>query len=294
MRVLIVTGQQPHHKNLCVQLARAHEVVGILHPSAIPKAQASRLLTRLRKHGFAWTALNVAGQIGRRKLERAFSENGTELADSVAEFDRFPTKVRHTVDDFGSQSNLNRLKSLAPDVVVCMGGPVYPEAFIQSCPLVLNFHSGISPVYNGTASIWFAFANGHPQWCGGTLMTMNTVVDGGDILGHYLPEISETDNPASLFRKTTLGAAEMYSNLLDRLEQSSGFMRVPQTRPLFYFRGIDWTLTHTLQVKRHLRQRTCARFARKKMLFEYWRENSNSDATESFKNMRDQLTGSAA
>ncbi|HEU5123474.1 MAG TPA: formyltransferase family protein [Verrucomicrobiae bacterium] len=289
MRVVIVTGQRPHHKNLCVQLARAHELVAILHPAATSRSHTSRWFARVKKQGLLWTLLNLTGQAGRRKLEQSFKAQESELAGVVAEFDQIATGIRHFVDDFGADSNLDRLKTLAPDVVVCLGGPVYPKSFIQACPLVLNYHSGISPVYNGTATIWFAFANGHPQWCGGTLMTMNTVVDGGDILGHFLPDISENDNPASLFHKTTLGAAEMYSSLLKHLETSPRFSRVSQPRPLFYYRAVDWTLTHTLQVKRHLRQKTCARFVRNQAVIEHWRENSETAAAQSFENLTHRL-----
>ena len=60
---------------------------------------------------------------------------------------------------------------------------------------MLNFHSGVSPLYNGSATILFAFANGHVHLCGGTLMTMSPVVDGGDVLAHFLPAIEAETHP---------------------------------------------------------------------------------------------------
>jgi methionyl-tRNA formyltransferase len=171
-----------------------------------------------------------------------------------------------------SGPGIDLIKGLRPDVLVCFGGPVYSNAFIDSCPMVLNYHSGLSPLYNGTSSIRFAFANGHPHLCGGTLMKMNSVVDGGDVLGHFLPDITESDTPSTLFAKTARGAAVMYSRLLGHLERGKISSGVPQSRPLFYYRSSDWTLFHAQMVRSHLRAKVAARFRRTEQIFEYWRE----------------------
>ena len=121
---------------------------------------------------------------------------------AAGEYDERAAAVAIAVDDVNSAATIEHLRSLQPDVVVCLGGPIYREALIEAVPLMVNFHSGISPLYNGTSTIAFAFANGHPHLCGGTLMLMSTAVDGGDILAHYLPSIEPDDDPASLFAKT--------------------------------------------------------------------------------------------
>ncbi|NJO34095.1 MAG: hypothetical protein HC869_14095 [Rhodospirillales bacterium] len=100
-------------------------------------------------------------------------------------------------------------------------------------PLILNFHSGISPIYNGSSTISFAFANGHPHLCGGTLMKMNAAVDGGEILAHYLPSVAAKDSPASLFMKTVGGAATLYERILDTCAAGLPLRSIPQPPPLF-------------------------------------------------------------
>ena len=163
--------------------------------------------------------------------------------------------------------------------MVCLGGPIYPRSFIEACPLVLNYHSGYSPVYNGSSAIWFAFANGHPQLCGGTLMVMNTVIDGGNILAHYLPAISPTDDPFSLFYKTTVASAILYDRFLSYLQRlGPSFAKAPQCDPLFYCRSRDWTILHAMRVRRNVRQQICSRFIRDESFVEYWREPSDAAA----------------
>jgi len=278
MKVVIVTGESPHHQHLCAHIARDHQVVGIFHPLRIESRikDLSRLFGRVRKHGAGWTALNAVGQFQRRGLERRWqTEIDPAIADSLRssalEYQRIAPAIVHRIRDFGSAETRQLLVRLKPEVVICLGGPVYPRGFIEACPLVLNYHSGFSPVYNGTSTIWFAFANGHPQFCAGTLMTLSPVVDGGDILGHFLPAVSPEDNPQSLFLKTALGAVEMYRRVLrDFSERGMAYPRLPQPPPLFYYRAIDWTMMHVANVKRHVRQKRCAAFLRAEKAVEYW------------------------
>ena len=110
-------------------------------------------------------------------------------------------------------------------------------------------------------------------------MRINVVVDGGDILGHYLPEVEATDTPATLFMKTVRAAALMYDRILRHFEQKGPlFSAVPQTRPVFYYRGIDWTIYHTQMVRRHLRRKSAAKFLRPERVIEYWKNSDHETA----------------
>lgn len=296
MNVVIVTGEQPHHRFLCAQIARTHAVTAVLHPVGSGSSLFSKLRRvrrRLSNLGPAWTIWNLIGQVGRRRLEQGLAaaespeRGGGGLGETEREYGALKAERRiHHVVDFRAASTMHALKRAEPHVVICLGGPVYPREFIEACPLVLNYHSGISPIYNGTSTIWFAFANGHPQWCGGTLMTMSATVDGGDILGHYLPRIDAGDHPQSLFIKTATGAVTLYLRFLDHLQdRGTQFSRVRQPHPLFYFRSTDWTPTHTLNVKRHLRRETCAGFRRAERVEEHWRQSDNDAACVSLEKM---------
>ena len=212
-----------------------------------------------------------------RKAEAAMFPN------AVAEYAKLDRSLIHSGVAVNSKEGIALLKDMQPDVVVCFGGPVYRQAFIEACPMVLNYHSGVSPLYNGTASARFAFANGHPHLCGGTLMKMSAVVDGGDLLGHFLPAIDERDTPATLFMKTAHGAATMYHGCLAHLErEGSNWAGLPQGRPLFYFRSADWTVHHGQRVRAHLRAGRAGKFQRPERVLEYWRGRDKDSAQQVF------------
>jgi hypothetical protein len=153
---------------------------------------------------------------------------------------------------------------------------------------MVNFHSGISPLYNGTSTIAFAFANGHPHLCGGTLMLMSTAVDCGDILAHYLPSVTRDDDPASLFAKTVKGAAVATDAFVSHLETGAEWVSTRQPPPLFYYRGADWTIYHGQRVRRALSGGVPDALLRDERLAPYW---DAADQQEARRRVNETLTG---
>jgi hypothetical protein len=295
LRVVIVTGKGPHQKNLCVKLARNHQVVGILHPQDEPgglSASFKKLRRQLKREGFGTVLLHAlkglpAGAISNHNPTAADIPGFTQ---PVEDYDRLDRALIHSSCNVKSPDAQALLRSLRPDVTVCLGGPVYPKAFIEASPLMLNFHSGISPIYNGTASIQFAFANGHPHLCGGTLMVMNAAVDGGGILGHYLPAIQEGDTPERLFRRTVNGAVGMYDRVLENLAAKPGpLLSLPQPQPLFYTRGAELGWHHRVMIAARCRANLPARQQRKEKIIEYWRASDAAAAASAYRQTIDGL-----
>jgi methionyl-tRNA formyltransferase len=298
MRVVIVTGKEPHHRHLCAVTTQAHNVVGIIHPAepaAGPRLKARRLVQEAGRLGWPVLILHFLGKALRgHRGDGPGPEGGAaaqaSFSESLAAYERIPASLIHSgchIRDAGSDA---LLRSLEPDVTICLGGPVYPKRFIEASPLMLNFHSGISPIYNGARSIHFAFANGHPHLCGGTLMLMEPEIDGGRILGHYLPEVQSGDTPDSLFAKTVRGAASMYARVLDHLKtHGAALQSVPQPPPLFYTRGAQFGWYHQAATVRNLRADLAARHQRPETVLEYWREPSGTDAAKALRCMLEQL-----
>ena len=297
MNLIIVTGLRQHHKRLCAQLVKQFNVVGIIHPAENQYPVKQRIARWIREaglDGWAMAGFNVLGKMFTRSAKNP-NQGKTDLlpfgdSEGARAYDGIPRSLVHPGCDIRTKDCCELIRSLKPDVIVCLGGPVYPKAFIDSSPLMLNFHSGISPIYNGTASIQFAFANGHPHLCGGTLMKMATAVDGGRMLGHYLPAVQSGDSPESLFEKTVNGASLMYRNVLQHLQSSGGELHsVPQPPPLFYTRGSDFGWYHRERINRYLRTDLPARFGRPQCLSEYWREATPEAACRRYQAFLDQL-----
>jgi hypothetical protein len=289
MRVVIVTGRSPHQKNLCVKLARSQEVVGIIRPEDEPRGPGvsfRKLVRQMRKDGVALVLLHALKGLpaGGRGLAPNGGPAASDVPDfnaSVGEYTSLSASLFHDCN-VKSPDAVSSLKSLRPDVTICLGGPVYPKEFIKASPLMLNFHSGLSPVYNGSASIQFAFANGHLHLCGGTLMLMSAAVDGGGILGHYLPAIHEGETPETLFQKTVNGAVGMYDRILTgNVGEQVRLLAVAQPRPLFYTRGAEFGWHHRVMIARHCRANLAARFQRPEKIVEYWRASDSTAAASS-------------
>jgi folate-dependent phosphoribosylglycinamide formyltransferase PurN len=289
LKVGIVTGTHPHHKYLCTELLKKHEVQLIVHPLPPPRSLRTRLLGRIqetRKKGFWHSALNYAGNrwaVGGWNPVRAYEAAEKEFFPGAdREYQRLDRSLIKTTTNINSEASIAQIREVSPDIILCLGGVVYREPFIGSFPRMFNFHAGISPIYNGASTINRAFANGHLQFCGGTLMVLSAAIDGGEILAHYLPEIREGDNPATIFMRTIIGAVKLYDRLLTDLEKGREFCVVPQGRPLFYCRSAEWTVQHNRAVKRLLDKGAAGRFSRGESYLPYWSAGSPVAARQLF------------
>jgi folate-dependent phosphoribosylglycinamide formyltransferase PurN len=274
------------HKYLCTEIAREFDLVAILNPSrrtATRRTRFQRLLKGLRRHGPLYYSMMKAASLHRPAIGWSRTHGMDRATQALfghieADFSRAAAHMVKDVD-ISSPTAVDLLSRAHPDVVVCSGGPIYPKSLIESSPLVLNYHTGISPIYNGSSSIFWVFANGQPQFSGGTMMKMSEVVDGGDILGHYLPSIDENDDPATLFCKTLIGGAKLLRIFLSDLHEGRPFHAIRQRRPLFYYKFSDWTIYQNISIRRHIDNRICRQFIRPEESVEYWRMGTAEQAS---------------
>jgi folate-dependent phosphoribosylglycinamide formyltransferase PurN len=287
MRVAVITPSgKPHSRALCAAIADEHELVGVLHPAPRSRSRgerAAQLRAEVRRLG----AVQEAGRLlaTSRSPVRGWDLRGDEEAALAREFPDADARYREraeavaeTVSEINGPGAIARLREFEPDVVCCLGGPIYRPQLIASVPLMLNFHSGVSPLYNGASTVAFAFANGHLRLCGGTLMTMSPAVDGGDILAHVLPEIEPGDTPGTLFARTVAGGIDAYLTVLRHLAIGGKLTGAPQDGPLFYVRSSDWTVLHGQRVRRLVEDDAAAASARERRIASYWDAASPAEA----------------
>ncbi len=211
--------------------------------------------------------------MGREKPGSAQHALEAKLFSAGAErYGRLPPEIIHADVNVQDPATVNLIRRLNPDVTLCLGGPIYPRTLISASPLTLNFHSGISPLYNGSSSIDFAFAYGHPHCCGGTLMKMNETIDGGEILAHYLPSIEKGDSALSLFAKTVAAAPLMYENVLQSLAShpQTPISSIPQPNPYTYTRSYQFGWYHSAMARKHAKEALVAKHLRTEVVSEYW------------------------
>ncbi len=289
MKVVAFATDNPANRHLLLALAREHDLAAVFNPLPRRSGAAGKLKTLQQKRtslGGLWVALHKladsripVGWQGKRRMREAqaafFAE--ADAAYEAALGDR--TKPVADVDDLAF---VEEIRTLAPDVVICSGGPIYRAPLIRACGLMINYHTGISPIYNGAETNWWAYAHGHPQLCGGTLMVMNEAVDGGDILAHHFTGCEPDDDPADLFCKAILGGIGLYGELLTDLKAQRRMTGVKQPRPFFYLRGWDWTVLQALAVERRLALAKKKGIRLPERTVRYWRAETAEDAQRDF------------
>jgi methionyl-tRNA formyltransferase len=287
MKIAVVTGELAHHKHVCATLAERHDVLAIVHPVRAGANGVAGKLRRVTKElhdgGLASAALRALGH-PRSPLAGWNSASDHERAErrffphAEAAYARLSPSLVRRVADPNDAAVVELIRRLRPDAVVCLGGPIYRQPLIDACALMINFHSGVSPLYNGASTIEFAYANGHMHLCGGTLMTMSTVTDGGDILAHYFPSIEEGDTPATLFMKTIRGGAELFNRFLLHLDAAGTFAKCRQPPALFSFRSRDWTVYQSRRIRYHVDRGTIRSHLRDEEMLDYWASSSDEEA----------------
>jgi folate-dependent phosphoribosylglycinamide formyltransferase PurN len=276
--VIITTAAEAYHQFLCAEIARRHRVVAVLHPRW--KALGRRERRRLRRRNiekFGWLHL-VLRRLARARFPHFGWDESADLEraqrrffpDASELYRRHVAPVARAVDDINAPEGVELLRGFEPDVVLCSGGPIYREPLIRAAKLMLNYHTGISPLYNGSYTIYWTYANRQPHLTGGTLMRMSPVVDGGDILAHYLPEVEPGDTPADQFMKCIAGGARLYNAFLDDLARGRPFVAVPQGRPFLNYYTSDWGVDQNLAIERSIKNDICKKYARPEIVRTYW------------------------
>jgi folate-dependent phosphoribosylglycinamide formyltransferase PurN len=287
MRVAVITpAGRPHSRALCAAIAGEHELVGVLHPQPPARSRgerAAQLRAEARRLGPLPELMRLLATS--RSPVRGWDLAGDEqtalaraFPDAEASYRERAAAVAEPVADINGPAAIARLRELGPEVVCCLGGPIYRPPLIASVPLMLNFHSGVSPLYNGASTVAFAYANGHLRLCGGTLMTMSPAVDGGDILAHVLPAIAPGDTPGTLFARTVAGGIEAYLAALCHLAAGGALTGAPQDGPLFYVRSSDWTVLHGHRVRRLVADDAAAGSVRERKIAPYWDAATRAEA----------------
>src|SRR5689334_19790587 len=101
LKIVVVTGTQPHHKNLCSVIARSHQVVGIIHPRQRKTGSIERvwrLVRRAKSNGWGTVAAEALGRVctyARRSAANDKSENRTQFADGVQTYEQICKPLAH-------------------------------------------------------------------------------------------------------------------------------------------------------------------------------------------------------
>ncbi|NBC08566.1 MAG: hypothetical protein GVY26_15360 [Bacteroidetes bacterium] len=286
MKIALVTNQDNHHKFWAYELYQQHDVRLILLPTAT--AQGSVLSKMKAKkfdyYGPFWLLMKLLS-LGYHQLSRNSFSQDLALKEAryfgayKEKFKQIPQGMVKEIQTVNSPEAVEMIKEADIDLICFLGGDIARKDFIRSAKVAaLNFHSGLSPFYNGNKTMFHAVSDFRPNLAGGTLMYINERIDGGAILSHYLPEINEQDTAADLFLKGIRGAVLLYSNFFHHLQNHPRPCGVRQGRSFKYVRNIDWTYLNDIKLNKVARYKIMKRYTRPADRIDYFDLSENSVA----------------
>ncbi len=279
MRTVLITGESTLQKQFAASLHDVCDLVGVVHPRAAPANWRKRAKVLCSAPSSAVARLPLIARWNKREELRKALGDLAPHADRL--YESSCARIATHVDDINTSEASSLIEKLQPQLIICFGGPIYRDALMSACPRAINYHTGISPAYNGTSSMYFAFANGHFGLCGATLMRLSRRIDGGDILAHFLPQIEAGDNPGRLFVKCLYGGVRACASYIEHCRSSDSTENaVPQDPPMRYYRGIDWRVSHAWSIYDHLQAGRLAGYQRPEELRQYWALEPSEDVRQ--------------
>jgi len=107
------------------------------------------------------------------------------------------SRTRH-VQDINSPEVITFLREIKPVCGVVSGTSILRPPLVESVPIWLNIHCGITPRYRGVHGAFWAVAEGQPQLAGVTIHRIDAGVDTGDIVAQAPIDIEPVDTYRTL------------------------------------------------------------------------------------------------
>lgn len=161
--------------------------------------------------------------------------------------------IVHRVESHNSPECLALLEELSPDVVAVYGTLIIGRKVIGSAKSLINVHTGFSPTYRGSDTIFWALHNGEPDNVGVTVHRVDAGVDSGPIFARGKPSIEPGDDEHRLFAKAVQVGAELLCSAIRR-EVAGIAHPVPQDlKAGREYRSVDRTLAAERRTRKLLK-----------------------------------------
>ena len=281
MKIALVTNNKLHHKYWACEMNRMFDVKLIIIPygekNTIQKIKSKKIF----HYGFFWFILKALSLLYHQLSKNSFSKRNkqyekeyfSEYEDKFSEINE--NKIKH-FETVNSTQAIKCIKDNEIDIICFLGGDIAGVEFIKSAKIItLNFHSGISPFYNGNKTIYHTFSDFRPNFAGGTLMVMNERIDGGEILSHYLVPLESNDSASQVFMKNIIGAVKLYSDAINLALQGQNLKGIKQKRTFKYVRNIDWTIINDIKINKFQDSKIINRYTRDEKIINYQKDKGD-------------------
>jgi len=217
-KILILTGASPRHLHVANRLCQGAEPLAIIQETG-SHWTLRKVLRLLRPDNFA------------RKLWRWLRDRKRYTGGGEAKFffgEHEPALERQDLAEQVPHINHPRVLELArelkPDLICVFGTSLIRGPLLQAGRLgMVNLHGGLSPEYRGADCSFWALYNNEPDKLGCTLHYIDAGIDTGGLIAHVCPPIHPGEDELTLFWRAVQQSAEVYAELLQRLDQGEQF-----------------------------------------------------------------------
>lgn len=214
LSVMVLCGRAPRHLYVANRICRAVRVMAIVQETGA-QWDEKRLRKALRPANLwtkGWRWLRDRRRYRGQREAKFFFDNG------FARLDR--PDLLHEVPHINHPDLLALAEYHQPDVIAVFGTSLIKGGLLQKDRWrIVNLHGGLSPNYRGADCTFWALHNGEPDRVGCTLHFIDEGIDTGELIAHVCPEIREGDDELTLFWRAVRDSADVYAELLRRLER---------------------------------------------------------------------------
>lgn len=266
MRLVLLTGTGPEHCYVAQVLADSFPADLSAIVIAAPPGQS--LLSRVRSYWRRYSTSQIVSRIASKLYACAVSRRGRlEVAARTVLFPdsggwALPRQeLLRVFPNHNGPECLRALQELCPDIIAVYGTGVIRQGIMGMASRgIVNLHTGISPKYRGSDTVFWALHNQEPEWIGATAHLLSEGLDAGSILATCRTPVSRDDDEATLFFKTVKVGAAMYADAIKQL--AAGTAR-PVEQDLSQgreYRFADRTVAADLRVRKTLARGLLSRF----------------------------------
>ena len=144
-----------------------------------------------------------------------------------------------------------QLDALKPDALVVHGTAIVKPPVLDTAPLALNVHWGLSPYYRGTNCTEWALIDRDPYNIGVTVHRLAQRIDAGDIVGQARVDVEPGDTALSINLKLTRAGTPIVIEALGGVASGRSLRFWPQDLSRGKLRlNRDWSKQRRREVRR--------------------------------------------
>ena len=263
MRIVLLVAHTPNgevqHRYVARKLADEfpNELAAIIVATGIQRSRSEKIRRWWRRYSLPEIGSRLAVHAVRRVTRSA--ERRRKTYESVL----FPAgdngqmprpDLIHCVPSHNGAECIRLIRDFDPDVTVVYGTLIIGSKVIAASKRLINLHTGFSPVYRGSDTIFWALHNGEPEYVGVTVHRLDAGVDSGPILARGKPAIDPADDEDVLFAKSVKLGADLLCRAIRR-EMDGNARPLPQDLASGReYRSVDRGVAAELRTRRLLKR----------------------------------------